>query len=148
VPAKSEESIQPPDLARDLRVVVGQLRRRLREHGHTDGVTSSEMVAIGHIERGGPTTVTALARAEGVRPQSMGATIAALQAAGLVAAAPHPTDGRQSLLSLTPACLQWIKVSRAAREDWLHQALDERLSPDEQQALAAAVALLQRLVGP
>jgi DNA-binding MarR family transcriptional regulator len=141
-------SAQPADLARDLRVVVGQLRRALREHGHTQGVTSSEIVALGHIERGGLTTVTALARAEGVRPQSMGATIASLQAAGLVVASPDANDGRQSLLSLTPQCRAWLQESRAAREDWLHRSLDARLTPQEQQALAHAVTLLQRLVVP
>jgi len=139
------ESSETPDLARDLRVVVGQLRRRLREQNQAGALTSSEVVAIGHLERDGPMTVTALARAEGVRSQSMGATIAALEAAGFVVASPHPTDGRQSLISLTSACLHWISASRAAREDWLHQALDDHLSPEEQQQLARAVTLLQRL---
>lgn len=146
MPSDPPHTDQPPELARDLRVVIGQLRRRLREHSQTAGVTSSEMVALGHLERVGPTTVTALARAEGVRPQSMGATIASLQAAGFVEASPHPTDGRQSVIALTPACLDWLAASRAAREDWLHQALDERLSPDEQARLAEAVTLLRRLV--
>lgn len=140
------DSPDPHALARDLRVVIGQMRRRLREQAQTAWVTSSEMVALGHIERGGPATISALARAEGVRPQSMGATIATLQAAGYVEASPHPTDGRQTVISLTEECRDWLAAMRAAREDWLHAALDAHLTPAEQARLAEAVTLLKRLV--
>jgi DNA-binding MarR family transcriptional regulator len=90
--------------------------------------------------------VTTLARAEGVRPQSMGATVSVLEAAGLVQGAPDPTDGRQTILAITGACRKWLKASRAAREDWLFRAIRTKLTPREQDELAAAVALLTRLV--
>jgi DNA-binding MarR family transcriptional regulator len=76
----------------------------------------------------------------------MGATVAALQEAGLVGGAPDPADGRQVLLSLTEAARSWIKASRAAREDWLSQAIRSHLTPAEQQELASAVRLLRRIV--
>jgi DNA-binding MarR family transcriptional regulator len=90
--------------------------------------------------------VTALAEAEGVRPQSMGATIAVLREAGLISGSPDPNDGRQTVLSLTPACLEALKASRTKREDWLFQGIRQRLSPSEQKTLAEAIGLLQRLV--
>ena len=133
-------------LAAEIRVVTGQLARRLREQAHTGDLTGSQKSVLIRLERVGPATVTELARAEGVRPQSMGATVAALEAAGLVSRSPHPDDGRQTILSLTPACRDWIQASRAAREDWLLHVLEAKLTPDEQEALAAAVALLRRLV--
>ena len=80
-----------------------------------------------------------------MRPQSMGAVIAALETAGLVAGAPDPADGRQTLLSLTAHFHDWIAQGRAARQDWLSQTIDNRLSPEEQDQLAAAMSLLQRL---
>lgn len=132
-------------LAADLRVAIGSLRRRLRDKANLGELTWSQLSALGHLERNGPATVTALARLEGVRPQSMGATVAALQAAGLVMGAPHPDDGRQTILSLTDACRAWVKASRAAREDWLGNAIEKNLSAEEQQTLAAAVTLLRRL---
>jgi DNA-binding MarR family transcriptional regulator len=132
-------------LAGELRVVLGKLVRRLREHVQKGELTWSQTSAIGRLEREGPMTVTALARAEGVRPQSMGATVAALEAAGLVTGAPDPADGRQTILSLTDACRRWIEASRAAREDWLCRTLQARLSPAEQVELAASVELLKRL---
>jgi DNA-binding MarR family transcriptional regulator len=81
-----------------------------------------------------------------MRPQSMGSVITALQRAGLVSGAPDPTDGRQTILSLTEACRKWAEEGRAARQDWLFRTLEARLSPEEQDKLADAVALLKRLV--
>jgi DNA-binding MarR family transcriptional regulator len=80
-----------------------------------------------------------------MRPQSMGATVAALQEAGLVSGSPDPKDGRQIILSLTPSCKEWLRASRAAREDWLFRAIQSKLSPEEQTVLASAVELLKRI---
>jgi DNA-binding MarR family transcriptional regulator len=132
-------------LAGELRVVVGQLRRRLREQASFGDLTWSQTSVLSRLERDGPATVTSLARAQGMRPQSMGATVAALEAAGLVSGSPDPQDGRQTILSLTAACREWIKVSRAAKEDWLFQAIQSKLSLQEQGELAKGVELLKRL---
>jgi DNA-binding MarR family transcriptional regulator len=132
----------------ELRILLGQLRRRLREEAHTDDVSASQIAVIRRLDREGPATVTMLARAEGMRSQSMGATIALLQSAGFITGSPHPTDGRQTLLSLTPAGLAWIKAKRAAREDWLFRSIQAKLSPAEQAQLSDAMPLLKRLVEP
>ncbi len=91
--------------------------------------------------------MSALARGEGVRPQSMGATVATLEAAGLVGGEPDPNDGRQTILSLTKACRTWIGEARAARHDWLTRNIETKLSPEEREALAKGVELLKRLAG-
>ena len=70
-------------LANDLYALSGKLKRRLREQASAGDLTQSQMSVLGHLDRNGPTTVTALARMEGVRSQSMGATVAALETAGL-----------------------------------------------------------------
>ena len=133
-------------LAGELRVLIGQLKRRLREQTNLGDITWSQVSVLSLLERDGPATVTTLARAEGMRPQSMGATVASLQAAGLVSGSADPTDGRQTLLSLTATGRDWIKAGRAAREDWLSRAIQTKLAPAEQQKLADAVELLKRLV--
>lgn len=132
-------------LARELRVVLGRLKRRLREQASPGDLTSSQKAVLIHLEREGAATVTALAHAEGVRPQSIGATVAVLEAAGLVRGAPDPSDGRRTILSLTPACRELIRTGRAAREDWLLRAIQTKLTAAEQQKLAATVELLKRL---
>jgi DNA-binding MarR family transcriptional regulator len=86
-----------------------------------------------------------LARGEGVRPQSMRITVAALEAAGVVSGRPDPEDGRQTFMSLTPSFLKAVKIGRAARQDWLFRALQTQLAPREHEQLAAAVKLLSRL---
>ncbi len=60
--------------------------------------------------------------------------------------APDPTDGRQTLLSLTDACRKWLREGRAARQDWLTRTIQARLSRQEQAELATSVALLKRLI--
>jgi DNA-binding MarR family transcriptional regulator len=132
-------------LAGELRILINQLRRRLREQTHLGDYTWSQTSVIIRLERDGPATVSALARAEGVRQQSMGATISTLEAAGLVKGSPDPADGRQTILSLTDACREMIQASRAAKEDWLFQAIQTKLSPAEQEQLATDLELLKRI---
>jgi DNA-binding MarR family transcriptional regulator len=140
------EAARVSALAAELRVLIGKLKRRLREEAHSGDLTWSQAAVLSRLEREGPATVTTLAKAEGVRPQSMGATVADLEAAGLVSGAPDPADGRQTMLSLTGACREMIKVNRAAREDWLFRAIRTKLAAREQEELAAGVELLKRLV--
>jgi DNA-binding MarR family transcriptional regulator len=136
----------PVHLAVELHELVGKLRRRLREQADAGDLPPSQVAVLRRLEREGPITVSALARVAGVRSQSMGATVAALQAAGLVSGAPDPADGRQTLLSLTPACRKWIRQNRAAKQDWLLRAIGAELNAREQQELARALALLNRVV--
>jgi DNA-binding MarR family transcriptional regulator len=133
-------------LATELRVVMGQIVRRLRAEANFGDFTFSQQKVLTRLERDGPATVTALATAEGVRSQSMGATIAPLKQAGLVAGTPDPNDGRQTVLSLTPACIAAIAAGRARKEDWLFRGIDEKLSAPEQETVATAVELLSRLI--
>jgi DNA-binding MarR family transcriptional regulator len=135
-------------LAAELLVLIGKMKRRLREQAHIGDLTWSQISVLSHLERNGPATVTTLARAEGVRPQSIGATVSVLQAAGLVSGIPDPTDGRQTIWSLTAACRERVKAGRAAREDWLFRAIETQLGPAEQERLASSVELLKRLVDP
>jgi DNA-binding MarR family transcriptional regulator len=137
----------PAQLAVELHELVGKLRRRLREQADAGDLPPSQVAVLRRLEREGPITVSALARVAGVRSQSMGATVAALQAAGLVSGTPDPADGRQTLLSLTPACRKWIRENRAAKQDWLLRAIDTELDARERQELARALALLNRVVG-
>jgi DNA-binding MarR family transcriptional regulator len=134
------------DLAQELRALLGKLKRRLREQAHVGDLTPSQVSVLLRLEKDGPATASSLARAEGMRPQSIGPVIAALEAAGFISGAPDPADGRQTILSLTAACRKWVAEGRAARQDWLSRTIETRLSPQEQAGLTAAVELLRRLV--
>ncbi len=133
-------------LAAELRVAIGNLKRRFRDQPSLGDLTWSQLGVISRLDREGPATVTTLARLEGVRPQSMGATVSALETAGLVRGSPDPADGRQTILSLTDAWREWLTAGRAAKEDWLARVIQTKLAPAEQEELAHAVKLLKRLV--
>ncbi|WP_213955376.1 MarR family transcriptional regulator [Variovorax sp. dw_954] len=133
-------------LAVDLRMLASQLRRRLRQEASVADWTESQRSTLLRLERQEAATVTELATAEGVRSQSMGATVASLIEAGYVKGAPDPADGRRTLLSLTPQARKTIRQVRAAREDWLQRTISARYSPTEQKQLRSAVRLLQRLL--
>jgi len=76
----------------------------------------------------------------------MSAIVTPLQESGLISGAPDPSDGRKTLMSLTPKCLKWIQEGRAARQDWLATTISQKLSVHEQEKLQAALELLTRLV--
>ncbi len=140
-------SATPPDLtaaATEFRMAVGQVMRRLRAEANPGDLTLSQNAALARLERTGGATTADLARAEAVKPQSMGAILAALERDGLVARRPHPTDGRQVLFSLTARGAEARRRRDLAKTDWLLAAL-ARLDLAEQQALISATALIRRL---
>jgi DNA-binding MarR family transcriptional regulator len=133
-------------LAAEIRTVCGKLKRRLREHGGHLDLTPSQISVLLLLEKDGAATVSSLARAEGMRPQSMSAIVMPLQEVGLVSGIADPSDGRQTLMSLTPKCLKWLEEGRAARQDWLTATISQKLSAHEQEKLQSALELLARLV--
>jgi DNA-binding MarR family transcriptional regulator len=139
MPTKTDPAL----LASELRVVIGQLIRRLRaEHGFP----LSQGAVLGRLDREGPWTVSDLAAAERVRPQSMAQTVGDLETDGLVARTPDPADGRRALVELTDAGRAALEADRRKREGWLAEAITRELSAEDQKTLADAVELLRRLV--
>ncbi|MBJ3777949.1 MarR family transcriptional regulator [Acuticoccus mangrovi] len=128
----------------ELLLEVGQLLRRLRADTNPDGLTWSQTVVLTRLESTGPTTTADLARAEAVKPQSIGATLTELEREGLVERRPHPTDGRQVLFALTAEGIEAWQKRSAAKQKWLLEAM-ARLTPEERETLRSAVALIKRL---
>jgi DNA-binding MarR family transcriptional regulator len=128
----------------ELLSVTGQLTRRLRAVSNTRQLTWSQVSIMARLEEAGPMTTADLARAEAVKPQSMGATLAMMEAEGLVERHPHPKDGRQVLYALTDDGQEARRKVRVAKRDWLLGAV-EQLSPAEQKTLVAAVEIIRRL---
>jgi DNA-binding MarR family transcriptional regulator len=133
------------DLAESLRGLMRKLKRRMREQSRAGDLSWSQFTMLSRLERDGPATVTTLAHAEGVRPQSMGATMAALETAGHVRAEPDPQDGRKTLWSVTSHCRDLIHATRTAGHDWLQHASQKTLTPQEQKQLTEALVSLERI---
>ena len=133
------------EVAGALRVSIGLLHRRLRQT-RTDGeLTLPESSALTRLDRGGPATASALAKLEQISPQSIGATLGALEAKGLIERRSDPGDGRRAVLSVTDAGSRLLRDKRNARTEQLAKALSAGFTPAEIQLLAAASPLLERL---
>ncbi|GGU15447.1 MarR family winged helix-turn-helix transcriptional regulator [Streptomyces daghestanicus] len=152
----STEAADPPEgipdsasrAARDLSVVFSRLRRRIREVARDEDLTPSQVSALTLVGKHGAATASALASAEGVRPQSMAATLAALAQHGLIRRTPDPDDGRRHLVALTDAGRARVAGDREARGEWLARAFQERYSEEERRTVLDALALLERLTRP
>lgn len=142
-PVPAHEDARVAEVASELRVVVGQLVRRFRQDRT---VPQPQLAALGWLTRQGARTTSQLAALEHVRPQSMAQTVAQLETAGLVERRPDPSDGRQSLIDLTPAGRASMEQFRIAGESWVAEAINGRLSADELAELERGIALLARLV--
>jgi DNA-binding MarR family transcriptional regulator len=134
------------ETAGELRTVTAKLRRRLAEQASPGDFTPSQASVLSRLHSEGPATLTALAKAEGMRPQSMSAIISVLQAERFVDGTPDPTDGRQTILALSEHARETVESTRAIKNDWLFRSIKAKLTPTEQAQLASGIHLLQRLV--
>ncbi len=129
-------------LAHELRETLGRVVRRMRAE---PGPPLALLSVLGRLERGGPASISDLAAAERMRPQSMAQTVHELETGGLVERRSDPTDKRRWFVELTDAGQAKLRATRAAREDWLKDALDRHLSASERDLLRRAIDLLNRV---
>jgi DNA-binding MarR family transcriptional regulator len=128
----------------ELMQAIGLLVRRTRNESYASELSMTESVVMSRLANEGPATTAALARAEGMKPQSMGATITSLEEMGIVKRTPHVTDGRQMLIELTPKGVQLRKKNREAKQMWLSQVIAE-LDAGERDTLFKAAGIIKRL---
>jgi DNA-binding MarR family transcriptional regulator len=131
----------------ELTMAFGLLLRRMHSAApsETSELSWTQRSVIARLARDGPATTAELARAEGVKPQSMGAAIAGLEQLGMIERRPHPTDGRQVNIGLTENGVAMRKVAKDAKRTWLSQAIAQ-LDKQDQATLFAAAKIIHRLV--
>ena len=122
--------------ARDIRIRVSVDAFREKAGGF-EGAVMKQLLS-------GPATTAELARSQSVRPQSMGTIVATLEEMGLVVRKPHPTDGRQMNVELTPKGIEVRKRTGEMKMSWLVQAI-AKLSSEEQETLFAAGKIMRRM---
>ena len=129
----------------DFTQAIWLLVRRVRAAAASQELSLTESAVMARLARDGPATTADLARAEGMKPQSMGTTVAALEELGIVERKPHPTDGRQVNLELTAKGAALRKSAKDARQTWLAQAI-AKLDERERETLFKAGDIVRRLV--
>jgi DNA-binding MarR family transcriptional regulator len=141
--ARSEEPTTQ-EVAAELRATLGLLYRRIRQTRVVGELTLPESSALSRLDHHGPATAAQLAKLEQISPQSMGATLQALEAKQLIVRASDPGDGRRVILSLTEAGREAVHSKRLARTEQLTEALTA-LSPHERSQLLAVLPVLDHL---
>jgi DNA-binding MarR family transcriptional regulator len=131
-------------LAHELRLAVMRLSRRLRNQRVDTSVTLTHLAALSTLQRHGPMSPGELAAHERVQPPSMTRVVVALEGMGLVTRTPHPTDGRQVVIDLTPAAEELLASEARAREAWLSGQL-QNLTAEERAVLRQAAAIMDKL---
>ncbi|MCW2786388.1 MAG: MarR family transcriptional regulator [Marmoricola sp.] len=130
----------------ELVVVYSRLRRRLLDLSPLDGITPTQRSVTARLSKEGPASTSELAAAERVRPQSMAATVAALEEVGLVERADDPADGRRRVVTLTPYGRDLVEGQRSARREWLADAIATGCTPAEITTLVDAMKILDRVL--
>jgi DNA-binding MarR family transcriptional regulator len=142
----SRTTLDTAALAHDLRLAVMRFSRRLRNQRVDSSVTLTHLAALSTLKRVGPMSPGELAAQERVQPPSMTRVVVALEGMGLVTRTPHPTDGRQVVIGLTPAAEDLLTEEARAREAWLSGRLQE-LTPEERAVLREAAGIMEKLAG-
>jgi DNA-binding MarR family transcriptional regulator len=140
----SRTTLDTAALAHDLRLAVMRFSRRLRAQRVDTSVTLTHLAALSTLKRYGPMSPGELAAHERVQPPSMTRVVGALEGMGLVTRTPHPTDGRQVVIQLTPSAEELLATEARAREAWLTGQL-QQLTAEERSVLREAAVIIDKL---
>lgn len=128
-----------------VRAVISRLRRRILKAAEAEDITLGQASVLARLAGDSGVTASELAAAEGVRHQSMTASVASLAALDLVERTPDPADGRRLLISLTAEGRRRVAEGRQARTEWLAGRLQDRCTDEERRTVIAAMTVLERL---
>jgi DNA-binding MarR family transcriptional regulator len=135
------------EAASAVRRGVQTLARRLQGERSPHGLSLTKISMLSHLARNGEMTPGELAAADRLRPQSVTRVLAELERDELAARARDGADGRQRRLRLTSAGLDALAEDMRERDAWLSGAMNDLLSPAEQELVRLAAGLLERLGG-
>ena len=140
----SRTTLDTAALAHDLRLAVMRFSRRLRNQRVDQSVTLTHLAVLSTLKRHGAMSPGELAGHERVQPPSMTRVVVALEGMGLVTRSPHPTDGRQVVIDLTPEAEDLLSAEARAREAWLSATL-QQLTAEERAVLREAAVIMDKL---
>jgi DNA-binding MarR family transcriptional regulator len=131
-------------LAAEVASAIEGLLGLFRSLSPASGLSLTAAATLATLSRSGPSRLTWLATREGVTQPAMTQLIARLEDAGLVTRAADPADGRVVQVRITAEGEAMVAHRRAVRAERLAGLLD-RLSPDERDALVAALPAMGAL---
>ena len=133
--------------ARIVRAVL-RLARALRRSAPAAELTGGALALVATLHRKGPLSAVALARAEGLQPQSLSRLLVRMEADALIARTVDPADRRRHVITFSPRGLAALDWAMTQRRQWLGAAMTERLSEAERATLLAAAEIMLRIAVP
>lgn len=134
------------EIAVSLRRASTRLALRLRAERTGDGLGSTGVAVLGQLHRRGSLTATEIAAAERVQPQSLTRVLATLEGQGLISRQQDAGDRRRNTIDLTDAGGRLLKDHMKSSDDWLAEAIEQRLNPTERAVLGLATGILDQLL--
>jgi len=138
-------NVPTEDAAKQFRMEVLRLARRIRDDRVTDSVSDPQLDILTHLHDVGPTAPGRLAELEGVSPPAMNRTVNLLEQAGYVCRRADAQDGRRVLIEVTALGHELIEETRRHRNARMRDEFAE-LSPADRAALARATELMARML--
>lgn len=145
MPTETALRRSPVQVAVAVRESLNRINRRLRQTRPLGDLTIAQISAIRSLDAAGTLTPRELSDIERIQPPTMTRIIARLEERGLVHRSPHPTDGRQVILSPSAKSKRLLAEYRRVGDEWLTQRV-ARLAPAERETLYRAAEILARLV--
>ncbi|MEZ5996943.1 MAG: MarR family transcriptional regulator [Hyphomonadaceae bacterium] len=132
------------EIAAGLHTAAIRLLRAVRVADDETGVSAPKLSALSVLTFGGPTSLSALARAEQVTAPTMSKLVAGLEAEGLAVKRADRADKRSVRVEVTARGRALMEAGRKRRLALL-QARVASLSASERALLGQAAALMLRL---
>lgn len=129
----------------ELVVVLEHLVTFIRQVSTAGDLSAAASSALHRLGRDGPLGLTELAHAQRASQPGMTQLVTRMEREGLVRRTANSDDRRTVLVEATEAGLDLLRRRRAERAAALQRMLD-RLDPQDQAAIAAALPALDRLV--
>lgn len=102
-------------IEREFTILLRRVETTIAQKSVTDRLVRSGYLLLSALERDGPLGVAALADATQVDVSTASRQIAPLERQSLVRRLSHPTDGRGSLIEITPLGRQRLQATREER---------------------------------
>jgi DNA-binding MarR family transcriptional regulator len=141
--ASDAQDLTNIELAARLRMTLGRLNRRVRQHG-PQALSSSQASTLASVEALGPVRLGDLAAHEGVTAPTQSRLVASLEQQGLLRRMPDSDDRRATLLAITSQGRRQLEQLRGERSAFLVAQLGT-LSDEQRRALVTALDALEAL---
>ena len=133
-------------LASELRTVTSHFFKRLKQEMRIEeDLSMTDLATLAHLYRVPADYPSELAAMTKVKTQSMSQVLNHLEELRLIERTPSETDKRKTAISLSVHGREMVAKTRLERDEWLANAIETHLTPDQKAIIEEAVVIMQTL---